>query len=168
MTDHFQTLGLDRRFAIDPAALERAYIAAQQKFHPDRLVGKPAAERQKAILQSMQANEAFETLKSPLKRARHLLALQGIEVGGERDSVKPEPATLMEIMELREALAEATAKDAVLGMENNASQVIEGILISIERAFNESELQRAAQLAIRLGYLLKLQDEIRIRKKNIA
>lgn len=56
-------------------------------------------------------NKAYHTLKDPLARAKYLLELQGVEVG-ESDSLE-DPALLMEVMEIREELDEATTDDQV-------------------------------------------------------
>jgi molecular chaperone HscB len=161
MLNHFTALNLPQGFDIDLAALERAYLAAQREYHPDRLAGKGAGERAAAIQQSMAANEAYATLKDPLRRARHLLALHGVEVGGERDTVKPEPALLMEIMELREAVAEADSAAALAALRAKTEQEKTQALAALSAAFAACGWQEAAQLAIRLGYLMKVQDDIR-------
>lgn len=56
-------------------------------------------------------NKAYHTLKDPLARAKYLLELQGVEVG-ESDSLE-DPALLMEVMEIREELDEATTEEEV-------------------------------------------------------
>ena len=54
------------------------------------------------------ANEAFQTLRDPLKRATYLLSLRGIDVGAENNTAM-EPAFLMQQMEWREAIEDAAA-----------------------------------------------------------
>ena len=51
-------------------------------------------------------NEAYRTLKSPVQRAKYLLALNGVDVGFETNTAMPRDF-LMEQMELRERLEEA-------------------------------------------------------------
>lgn len=66
------------------------------------------------------ANEAYQTLRDPLKRAIYLLSLREIEVGAENNTAM-EPAFLMQQMEWREAIEDAAgarnvdALDALLG-----------------------------------------------------
>jgi molecular chaperone HscB len=117
--DHFQVLGAPRRFALDLAALERRYKDLTKVLHPDRFARADQRARRASLARSVQLNEAWRTLKDPVRRAEYLLALQGIEVGGEQGTVRrqgenkervPVPqALLLEVMELREGLAEARA-----------------------------------------------------------
>ena len=58
---------------------------------------------------SMRVNEAYQTLKDPLSRARYLLRLHTGETGDGNETTK-DMAFLMEQMELREALAGAKAR----------------------------------------------------------
>ena len=148
--------------------LEKLYFQAQRVFHPDRLVGKGPMERQQAVLQSMLINEAYDALKQPLERAKHLLLLDGITVGSEQDSVKPSTTLLMEIMGQREALAETKTSEDVALLEAKQIKNKQETMVSLSTAFQGSDLTRAAEFTIRLGYLTKLDDEIRIRKKGLA
>lgn len=102
--DFFELLGVDRRFAVDVAELERNYRERSKEVHPDRHVGKDAAERVKALQATMRLNEAIAALKRPASRAEYLLSLYGVSIG---DNERIEPALIMEILDAREELAEA-------------------------------------------------------------
>jgi molecular chaperone HscB len=118
--DPFQVLGADRRFAVDGPAIERRYKELTRILHPDRYARADARARRASLARSVQLNEAWRTLKDPVRRAEHLLSLAGIEVGGEEGTSRRSPggqkerlpvpqALLLEVMELREGLAEARA-----------------------------------------------------------
>ena len=162
--DYFAVFSLPRNFNLDSAALEKRYFEAQRQFHPDRLVGKSPAERQQAIAQSMLVNEAYQTLKSTLARARHLLALEGISP----DSIKPSQKLLMEIMESREALAEAQDAATIQKLAKQNEEAEEDTVVALARAFASPDLNAAAELAMRLSYLVKIGEEIRGRAKFSA
>lgn len=164
MTNLFSIFDLPISFDLNLADLEKRYFAVQRVCHPDRLVGKPTTERQQAILKSMQANEAYETLKTPLLRARHMLALQGIHVGGEKDTVKPSPALLTEIMALREALEEAASADDVIALRDHNQQQIEAQIAALSQAFTASDMQAATERTLRLGYLSKTAEKLRFQR----
>jgi molecular chaperone HscB len=102
--DYYALLDLDPRFAIDPGELELRYLERSRTVHPDRFVAAPASQRVAALQQSMQLNEAYKTLKQPGSRAEYLLGRQGVFIG---DNEILDPTFLMEILELREELAEA-------------------------------------------------------------
>ena len=87
--NHFSLFGLPQAFAIDPAALDSAYRAVQAEVHPDRFAGANDAERRRAVQFSAQVNEAYQTLRAPLARARYLLGLKGIDVGAESNTAMP-------------------------------------------------------------------------------
>jgi molecular chaperone HscB len=104
VTTYFEILGLPERFDLDSAELERAYHERSKALHPDRFATAPAAERVAVLQRSMALNEAYKALKKPQSRAEYLLARAGVTIGGNE---RLDPTFLMEILELREELAEA-------------------------------------------------------------
>jgi molecular chaperone HscB len=105
--NHFEMFGLPVRFAVDEARLDAAFREVQAEVHPDRHAGAGDAGRRVAMQWSTQANEAYQTLKNPLKRATYLLHLRGADIGAENNTAM-EPAFLMQQMEWREAVEDAT------------------------------------------------------------
>jgi molecular chaperone HscB len=103
-SDLFALLGIAPGYDIDPAALERAFFERSKELHPDRVASAPAAERVAALSRSRALNDAYQLLKKPVSRAEYLLSRAGVTIG---DNERLEPAFLMEILELREELAEA-------------------------------------------------------------
>ena len=159
----FELFALPVHFELDVADLETRYFTVQRTCHPDRLVGRPAAERQHAILRSMQANEAFEALKTPLTRARHLLALMGVHVGSEKDSVKPSPQLLMDIMEWRETLEKTQNANECTALQGKNNAYLSSLENELAQAFAAQDFHRAAQLTIAFGYHQKIAEEIRLK-----
>lgn len=106
--DPFLTLGIERRFEVDLARVERQHRELSRALHPDRYVSAPPGERRAALERAVQVNEAFRVVRDPVRRAEALFALAGVPVGEDREP-KAAPAFLMEVMEHREALAEAKA-----------------------------------------------------------
>ncbi len=156
MNDYFTLLGLPPRFAIHMATLEERYFEIQRNVHPDRQIGKAEAERVAAIDHSMRANDAYETLKNPLTRAQHLLEIQGIFVNTEDDTQKPEPSLLMEMMELREQLADAAHDGAALrGLVEDTKTAMQQCIDRLEESFDAGDYPFAASLTLRLQYLGK-------------
>ena len=100
--------GLPMRFAVDPAQLDAAFREVQGQVHPDKHAAAGDAGRRVAMQWSTRANEAYQTLKHPLKRATYLLELRGADIGAENNTAM-EPAFLMQQMEWREAVEDATA-----------------------------------------------------------
>lgn len=159
MQNFFDILGLSTDFALDEKALEKAYFTAQRKTHPDLAVGKPEAERVEAFLKSQLVNEAYETLKNPLTRAEHMLALQNIFVNTD-DQKDVSPAVLMEIMELRERLEEASSSGVTLNTVVTELKKLAGdSKETIGNAFTFKNYDAAAHETVRFGYLIKALEE---------
>jgi molecular chaperone HscB len=104
--DPFALLGLAPAFDVDLAALERAFFERSKALHPDRTAGASAAERVAALSRSRALNDAYQLVKRPIARAEYLLARAGVSIGANE---RLDPAFLMDILELREELAEARA-----------------------------------------------------------
>ena len=66
--NHFELLGLPVSYALDAAALERAYRDLQGRVHPDRFASASEAERRVAMQWAARANEAYRTLRHPVDR----------------------------------------------------------------------------------------------------
>src|SRR3954447_1708563 len=84
--NHFELLGVPARFRVDQDAVERAYRALQAEVHPDRHARGDDADQRLAMQASARVNEAYRALKSPVLRAQHILALNGIDAADERDT----------------------------------------------------------------------------------
>ena len=104
---YFELLGLPERYALDPAVLERAYLERSREVHPDRFASAPSGERLAAVQRSVELNDAYQTLRKPVRRATYLLARHGVTIGDNERIA--DAGFLMQILELREELAEARA-----------------------------------------------------------
>jgi molecular chaperone HscB len=160
MLNYFEILNLTPSFELDIKALEQSYFELQRAAHPDRQIGKSEQERIALIERSMNANEAYEALKSPLTRAEHVLALQGVHVNSEKDTVKPSQALLVEMMELREQIAESREDGRkLLELVSDIRKAGDESIDAISEAFHANDLPHAAQSTIRLHYLGKAAEE---------
>ena len=77
--NHFQLFGLAQSYQIDTAQLDQQYRAWQALVHPDKSAHLPDAEQRVAMQRATLVNEAYQTLRSPLRRARYLLTLHGVD-----------------------------------------------------------------------------------------
>ncbi|MBF0166859.1 MAG: Fe-S protein assembly co-chaperone HscB [Alphaproteobacteria bacterium] len=166
--DHFQRLGLMPGFDVDQGELERHYFGFQRRLHPDRFAARSAKEKLMSQQQAMALNEAYETLKDPLKRAAYLLKLKGRKADAE-DGAKPaDSALLMEQMEAREALMEADSAEQVQAILARTESDIAFAVDDLSQAFAAECLEGAAKLVMRLKYLMRLSDEARGRKSRMT
>jgi molecular chaperone HscB len=130
--DPFATLGIARSYDLDLTAVEKTHRDLSRATHPDRFVRAGPSERRAALAKAVEVNEAWRIVRDPIRRAEALLALQGVVVGEEGEP-KADPEFLMEMLEQREALADARqAKD--LGAVRKMAQAIEQRSREVERA----------------------------------
>ncbi len=104
--DHFALFGLNRGFRLDLSDLDSRYRDIQAQVHPDRFAHAGDAERRISMQWATHANEAYQTLKKPLERAKYLLHLTGHDIQAESNTAMPADF-LMEQMEWREAVMDA-------------------------------------------------------------
>jgi molecular chaperone HscB len=107
MPDHFARLGLPRRFGLDPAEVERQYLARSRAVHPDYHAAGSSADLAASLDVSAALNEAYTTLRDPFTRAEYLLGLEGGPSAAEHNQMAP--AFLAEMLESRERVEEARA-----------------------------------------------------------
>jgi molecular chaperone HscB len=111
VSDFFEVFGLERRLAIDGAALQRRFYELSRQWHPD-FHGSASAEAQaRALDESARVNAAYRALRDPLARVEYLIRLEEGRTTKEGAVVKPQapPALLAEMFEIQEALEEAKA-----------------------------------------------------------
>jgi len=160
LKNHFELFGLAPAFALDLAQLDRAYRDIQAEVHPDRFAHAGDAERRASMQMTTQVNEAYRTLKSPVRRAKYLLELNGVDVGFETNTAMPRDF-LMQQMELREKLEEAKQASDLDFISRS---------LSVEKREIESRIQdeidgkrnfaAASDLVRKLMFLEKFGEEI--------
>ena len=162
MQNHFDLFHLPQQFAVDLAALDSAYRNVQNQVHPDKFVASSDAEKRVAMQWATRANEAYQTLKSPLKRATYLCELHGVDLQVESNTAMPR-AFLMQQMEWREALEDAkAAKDlgALEALDAELRAARKADVAHISTLFDASDFTQAAQAVRQLMFLEKLGGEI--------
>jgi molecular chaperone HscB len=160
MQNHFDLFGLTPAFSIQGEALERSYREIQSKVHPDRFAHAGDAERRASLQWTTRVNEAFQILKNPVTRARHLLELHGVDVAFETNTAMP-PEFLMQQMELREALEEAKTPAALDQMRKGLRQEKAALQDQIGQAIDSrKDYAGAAGLVRKLQFLDRLDEEI--------
>ena len=162
MQNHFELFHLPQQFAVDAKALDTAYREVQNQVHPDKFVSGSDAEKRVAMQWATRANEAYQTLRSPLRRASYLCELNGIDLQTESNTAMP-MAFLMQQMEWREALDAARSThdiDAVQRLESELKTALQDELAEIATQFNQNEVSAAAEGVRKLMFLDKLKEEI--------
>jgi len=78
--DYFAFFGLPAKLEINVAALEKSFYELSRKLHPDLNVRAGNQEQEWSMEQSSMLNDAYRTLKDPIKRTAYLLHLEGVEL----------------------------------------------------------------------------------------
>ena len=160
---HFELLGIPARYAVDPASLERGYRDLQSRVHPDKFASATEPERRVAMQWAARANEAYRTLRHPVERARYLLGLKGFDTEEESNTSMP-PDFLMQQMEWREAVSEASAGGDAARLDGVRQELREeraGMLRMLERAIDaDANYDAGCSLVRKLRFLEKLDEEI--------
>jgi len=147
MQNHFELFQLPQQFSLDMHELDRAYHEVQNKVHPDKFTQSSDAEKRVAMQWATRANEAYQTLKKPLKRATYLCELQGVDLETESNTSMP-AQFLMQQMEWREAFDDARQTNdlnALMRLEKELHQAQKEQLALVGKSLDEKNYPAAAQ-----------------------
>jgi molecular chaperone HscB len=78
--DYFSFFGLPPKLNVDVAALEKSFYELSRRLHPDLNARAGSQEQEWSLEQSSLLNDAYRTLRDPIKRTEYLLRLEGVEL----------------------------------------------------------------------------------------
>lgn len=78
--DYFTFFGLPIKLNLDVPALEKDFYEFSRTLHPDLNARGSSQEQAWSLEQSSLLNDAYRTLRDPIKRTHYLLKLEGIEL----------------------------------------------------------------------------------------
>jgi molecular chaperone HscB len=144
--DYFTVFSLEPKLNIDLAALEQEFHRLSRKLHPDRFARATDSEKEWSLADTALLNDAYRTLKEPLRRTEYLLKRSGAEIGEEhsgKDRRDPSraPADLLEEvfdlnMQLEEMRMARAAGETDPGLENSLTEAktkFDGLLGEVDR-----------------------------------
>jgi len=173
--DLFDVLGVPARYAVDLAAVETAYKELSRQVHPDRFATADPRARRASLARTVQLNQAWRTIKDPVRRAEYLLSRAGIDIAGKQPTrgseekrtieVGAPPAFLLEILELNDELAAARragdqVKVAFMAeeMRDRAGEAMKTIAAGLDSGVR-GQLEEAARQLMALRYYQRFIDE---------
>lgn len=160
MQNHFELFHLTPQFELDMAQLDRAYREVQSQVHPDKFVRASSAEQRVAMQWATQANEAYQTLKSPLKRASYLCELHGVDLETESNTSMP-AGFLMQQMEWREELDDSHQNQEALDrLEASVRNAQKLQINTISALLAKQDFHQAAQSIRQLMFLEKFSEDV--------
>jgi molecular chaperone HscB len=139
--DYFSVFGLEPKLNLDLPKLEHEFHRLSRKLHPDRFARALDNEKQWSLADTALLNDAYRTLKDPIRRTEYLLKLLGAEVSAEDDRQKGKsagaPADLLEEvfelnMQLEEMRASRNSGEADAQLEASLTQAKEKYRVLLE------------------------------------
>jgi molecular chaperone HscB len=162
--NYFQLFNLELKFSIELDKLNERYQTLQRTVHPDKFAHATKQDQLMAVKKSTLVNDAYQTLKNPLKRAEYMLVLRKVDLPSEQSSFS-DNSFLMRQMELREMLAEVKYADNLSSAVFEVSQVLE---LEFEQLFKQMQIallentDKANKLASELLRKLKFYQKLHV------
>ncbi|QKX02680.1 molecular chaperone Hsc20 [Wolbachia endosymbiont of Litomosoides sigmodontis] len=142
-SNYFALFKIEPTFNINSNELERKYI---------ELSKIDINERQSKNMKNI--NKAYQILKSPLKRAEHLLNLFGVRSQKDQHDFE----ILNESMKIRECLLNCNNLKFASGI---IDKKIKGCIENLTNNFAAKNFDEAAMQVLRLKYLYKSFEEVK-------
>lgn len=163
MQNYFELFDLPTQFTIDRQALDKAYREILQLVHPDRFATATEAEKRTAMQWAAMANDAYQTLRNPVKRSTYLCELNGFDIKKEPHAPM-DPEFLMQQMEWRESLQEAEQSGNHPALEKLAAQqrhLFEQQMHTVQNLLDANLYEKASNEIRKMMFLEKSGEELR-------
>lgn len=164
--NYFQLFGLAVSFDINPGQVAERYRELQRLVHPDRFATGTEQEKRMAVQLAARINDAYQSLKDPLERAKYMLQLAGFNIADDQGN-SVDPAFLLDQMEKREHLAQLQGSPdpgpGLMRLDQEVDSELQDLVQGISSAFRENaedSNQRVHMLVKKLQFVRKLRDEI--------
>ena len=160
--NYFSLFSLPVRYDLDTQALAGRYQDLQRQYHPDRFAAGDAKEQAQALTMAATINDAYQSLKHPLKRAEYMLLLHDIDINNEQHTMH-DTAFLMEQLELREALdiiGQKQDSDALACFAATITKMTKNRMAEMIRQLDDEDWTAAADSVRKLRFLSKLTQQI--------
>ena len=169
--NHFELFGLPVQFELDIGSITERYRELQRATHPDQFVTGTEQEQRLAVQQAALVNDAYQTLKSPLKRAQYLLELKGNPL--DDTDTQMEPMFLMQQMEMREALERVPkADDPFAALDKIRGELkldLEKLTQLAAKQLNDDGLLANAKESVKkMQFLYKVRQELNEQEERLA
>lgn len=168
--NYFELFGFAEKFLIDQEQLAEKYRSFQSAWHPDKFANASDQERRISVQTTAFINEAYETLRSDLKRSHYLLKLSDVEFNADTET-SSDAEFLMQTMELHEQVEDAGNAQNPLNELDKLSKELKAqqqMLISVfTTQFEKNELNMAKEAALKLQFYERLTNQVRIKIERL-
>jgi molecular chaperone HscB len=159
--DHFARLGIERRIDIDLEQLDHQYAALSRTLDPQRFMIRGIGERGHAARQLEALNEAYETLREPLRRGRYWLSLHEKE---SKEAAESHPL----VIELRRELDTAGEPGQCDRVAQRAGQAMEQGIMGLMQALRSENWKQANAALTELDGLENILGDVRARRNALT
>ncbi|MEB3766472.1 Fe-S protein assembly co-chaperone HscB [Acinetobacter sp. MD2] len=151
--NHFELFGLTTALDIDLAVLKSQFLKLQQQYHPDK-----AQDKQQALIQSSEINQAYKVLSLVDSRAAYLLSLKKQDQGLEQSIHDFE--FLQSALEIREQLDEAVAENQLVGLKQEVEQWILSLVREFKIDYDAEDWSEARDTVRKLKFFQRVMNDI--------
>lgn len=154
--DFYTLLGIPQSYDVSFVCLQKNYLARQLFAHPDLWLGKSSMAQMRARDYSAKVNEAYKTLKCPMRRAEYLLILK--ENSSFSDSLGLQSYSLpqnelLALFSLRERLETELSISERHREEKNLLAEKSHLSKSIQEAFDSNSIEEVKQFLSRVRFI---------------
>lgn len=171
--NYFKLFALAETYDLDLTELSSRYRNLQSAVHPDKFANATDQERRLSVQQSALINEAFQTLKNPLKRAQYMLGLRGVDVDNAAGS-SMDAQFLMKQMQLREELEQVRDREnpssTLMTISREIEQAIDeyqSVLSEMFKKSGDQHLDQISDYVRRMQFMVKLRSEVELLEEQL-
>ena len=161
--NYFELFGMPVDFQLDEKELHTAHLKLQSAYHPDRFINATDQEKRIAVQKAAWVNEAYEILKNPVKRARYMLEVGGLELNDDHETTV-DPAFLMEQIELREEMDQCrSCQDPMRScahITGKLQQRSKEFSSAFESLYQQGKLEEARQISKKMQFVQRILEQI--------
>jgi len=156
--DYFTFFGLTPKLNLDVPALEKDFYELSRRLHPDVNARAGSLEQSWSLEKSSMLNDAYRTLRDPVKRTEYLLHLEGVVLEEQSKSATEQARATGEIKkqivppDLLEEVFELNMQLEELRMNTKMGDDDPALLAEIGQHKNALEAKHEALLQELRGY----------------
>lgn len=151
--NHFELFNLPVALDIDLATLKAEFLKLQQQYHPDK-----AEDKDQALIQSSEINQAYKVLSQVDSRAGYLLSLKKQDY--HLDQSISDFEFLQSALEIREQLDDARSADELASLKTEVQQWIDGLVSEFKIDYADEDWGEARDTVRKLRFFQKVMTDI--------
>jgi molecular chaperone HscB len=160
---YFELFGLNPVFDLDCSRLHAEQQRLLATYHPDRYVNASDRDKRVSVQVASWVNQAYETLRDPVKRSRYLLKVNGVNIPDDSTTTS-DTEFLMEQIELREQVEscrhDADGLQRSEQIEARLTQRANELAAEFVSHFEISEFDKAMTSSRKMQFVQRIQQQL--------